>query len=120
MAKDVVMGVGNIIQGPVRLSVGTKIGNFCLLNGVSSFGHDCSLGDFVSTMPFCTISGHVSIGEDAYCGLGTKVVPSVRIGKGAVVGAAALVLKDVPDLATVWGVPAKEIGHKGPTKMDLP
>ncbi|WP_262422983.1 acyltransferase [Brevundimonas denitrificans] len=40
-------------------------------------------------------------------GLGARVLPGVRIGAWAVVGAGAVVMKDVADGQTVAGVPAR-------------
>lgn len=55
----------------------------------------------------------VEIGEDVWIGTDAVVVPGVRIGRGAVVGAGAVVTRDVPDLAVVAGVPARVIGRRG-------
>jgi acetyltransferase-like isoleucine patch superfamily enzyme len=51
--------------------------------------------------------GHIEIDDDAWLGTGCIVLPNVRIGKGAVVGAGSVVTKDVPDFTVVVGVPAK-------------
>lgn len=56
--------------------------------------------------------GPVVIEEDAWLGAGAKVLSGVHIGKGAVIGAQALVNKDVPDYAIAVGVPAKVIGYR--------
>jgi serine acetyltransferase len=67
----------------------------------------------VALLPFVTIglrAGSVegpTIGPGATIGTGAKVLGPVRIGAGARVGANAVVLSDVPDNATVVGVPAK-------------
>ena len=45
--------------------------------------------------------------NDADIGVGATVLPGVRIGRGAVVGAGAVVSKDVPPYAVVVGVPAR-------------
>ena len=39
--------------------------------------------------------------------MGAQILPGIRIGKGAIVGAGAVVTKDVPAGVTVKGVPAK-------------
>jgi serine O-acetyltransferase len=48
---------------------------------------------------------------------GAKIIGGVRIGKGAVVGANAVVTIDVPDEATAVGIPARIIKRKDPTTL---
>jgi acetyltransferase-like isoleucine patch superfamily enzyme len=55
------------------------------------------------------IHGHIEIEDDAWVGTGAIILPNVRIGIGAVVGAGAVVTKDVHDFTVVGGVPAKVI-----------
>lgn len=47
--------------------------------------------------------------QNAWIGMNVTICPGVTIGKYAVVGAGAVVTKDVPDYAVVAGVPAKVI-----------
>lgn len=51
----------------------------------------------------------IIIGQDCWIGSGAKILAGVTIGNGAVVGANAVVTKDVPPFAIVGGVPAKVI-----------
>jgi acetyltransferase-like isoleucine patch superfamily enzyme len=51
--------------------------------------------------------GPIVIGDDAWLGASSVVLPNVTIGEGAVIGAGAVVTKDVPRMALVVGVPAK-------------
>lgn len=54
--------------------------------------------------------GNVVIEEGAYIGVNAVILPSVRVGRCALVGAGAVVTKDVPPYAIVGGVPAHIIG----------
>ena len=51
----------------------------------------------------------VEVGDYAWIGAGATVLPGVRVGRHAVVGAASVVTKDVPDYAVAVGNPAKVI-----------
>jgi maltose O-acetyltransferase len=53
--------------------------------------------------------GKIRIENDAWIGAGVIILPNVTIGEGAVVGAGAVVIKDVPPYTVVAGVPAKAI-----------
>jgi UDP-3-O-[3-hydroxymyristoyl] glucosamine N-acyltransferase len=46
--------------------------------------------------------------------IGRMILPGVTIGRGAAIGAGAVVTKDVPSLAIVAGSPAREIGKRNP------
>ncbi len=54
----------------------------------------------------------VIIGNDVWIGTGVIILPSVKIGNGAIIGAGAVVTNDVPDYAIVVGVPAKIIKYR--------
>jgi acetyltransferase-like isoleucine patch superfamily enzyme len=56
-------------------------------------------------------SAPVVIEDDAWIGAGAVILPGVRVGRGAIVGALALVTKDVEPLQIVGGQPAREIGR---------
>lgn len=52
------------------------------------------------------------IGNDVWIGTRTIIMPGIRIGNGVIIGAGAVVTKDVPDYAVVGGVPAKIIRYR--------
>ena len=60
-------------------------------------------------MPGSILGGKVNIKDFASIGAGAKILPNIKIGKGAIVGAGAVVTKDVNDFEVVAGVPAKFI-----------
>ena len=51
--------------------------------------------------------GSVNIGDGCWFGINSVILPNVKIGNYAVVGANSLVNQDVPDNAVVAGSPAK-------------
>jgi acetyltransferase-like isoleucine patch superfamily enzyme len=57
----------------------------------------------------------VRIEAHAFIGTRTMILPDVKIGRGAIVAAGAVVTKDVAPLAIVAGSPAREIGRRDPT-----
>lgn len=56
------------------------------------------------------IKSTIILGDDCWIGAGAIILPGVTIGKMAIVGAGAVVTKNVNDHSIVVGVPAKEIG----------
>ena len=54
----------------------------------------------------------VMIGNDVWIGTRSIILPGVKIGNGVLIGAGAVVTKDVPDYAIVGGVPAKIIRYR--------
>lgn len=61
-------------------------------------------------------SGHtkakVTIGDDAWIGANSIILPGVTIGEGAIVAAGSIVTKNVPPYSIVGGVPAKIIKNR--------
>ena len=53
--------------------------------------------------------GKITVSKDAWIGTGAVILPDVRIGEGAIVGANAVVTQTVPDYSVAVGIPAKII-----------
>ena len=96
---------------------GLEIGSDTLL----SPGVQCLSGNHIFDDPDVPIKyqgtayGKVTIGEDCWLGTNAILLPGVTIGRGAVIGAGAVVTKDIPDYGIALGVPAKVVGHRGDT-----
>jgi acetyltransferase-like isoleucine patch superfamily enzyme len=77
--------------------------------------------DFHSADPVVRFSGEdladakdakVAIGDDAYVGMNAMILKGVTIGRAAIIGAGAVVTRDVPDGAIVAGNPATQRGSR--------
>ena len=60
----------------------------------------------------------VRIGREAWIGAGATILPGVSVGQHAVIGAASVVTKDVPDYAVAVGNPAKVIRYLDPERFE--
>lgn len=73
---------------------------------ILTLGHDPQSPDFTDR------GGDVTIGDRVWIGYRSIVLPGITIGEGAVVGAGAVVTKDVEPFAIVAGNPARKIGSR--------
>jgi acetyltransferase-like isoleucine patch superfamily enzyme len=126
---------GTIIEighgGSVIIGEASHIQSSCNLKG---FVSDLHIGSQVQVAPQCAFSpyehnfedlsqpiwaqglrseGPIVIEDDAWLGVGARVLEGVTIGRGAIIGAGSVVTQDVPPYAIVVGVPARVIGTRG-------
>jgi serine O-acetyltransferase len=109
LAIDADLGPGVVIVHGFGLVVGSAVrveGNCCLFHGVT-------LGDRGSEWTGSDREdGHPIVERDVIIGAGAKILGPVRIGRNSVIGANAVVLKDVPPNSIVAGIPAKVVGRR--------
>ena len=89
-------------QGGIDIGAGSLIGHNAV---ITTLNHDMLPSRRADLHP-----ARVVIGVGVWFGANVTVLPGVSIGDGAVVGAGAVVTKDVPAGAVVVGVPAKQVG----------
>ncbi len=93
------------LDGRVPLTIGNNV-NVSHYALIQTLTHDPQNPDFVC------VEKPVTIGDHAWIGARALICPGVRIGEGAVVGAGAVVTRDVPDYAMVAGNPARVVGER--------
>ena len=92
-----------------RVGRGSKVPHVSYL-GDTDLGEDANIGAGTITANFDgTNKNRTKIGDRAFVGVDTMLVAPVKLGKGSRTGAGSVVTKDVPDGATVVGVPARVI-----------
>ena len=89
---------------------GFYVGHFgpVILHSDVKIGENCSVGPgvVIGTRGLGK-TGVPILGNNVYVGVGAKVLGPIKIGNNVRIGANAVVLSDVPDGATVAGIPAK-------------
>ena len=103
------IGDGTMICAGSILTVNIDIGRHVIVNLDCTIGHDAILGDYTTVLPSVNVSGFVKTGECVNIGTGTAIIQGVSIGENTVVGAGAVVVKDLPANCTAVGAPAKVI-----------
>lgn len=103
------MGRGNIITFGCRLSCNTRIGDFNILNGCVSFGHDASIGNYNIFMPEARLSGEVTANDLNLFGGKCFIAQQIQIGSNTTIGAGSIILRKTKDNSLYIGNPAKRI-----------
>lgn len=103
----------------IDIHPGARIGrNFFIDHGFVVIGETAEIGDNVTMYQGSTLGGtnptsgqggkrHPTLGDDVIVSLGAAILGPLMIGKGSRIGANAVVTKDVPEGATMVGIPAK-------------
>lgn len=109
VSHGVSLGWGTQVLARATICVETVIGQACIINTGAIVDHECDIGIGVHIGPGSHLAGCVSVEDFATVYTGAVVLPWIRIGKGAVVAAGAVVRDDVPPLTVVAGNPARPI-----------
>ena len=143
---DLHIGKGTLLWAPVRMTIGhhvyigkhvhieanCEMGDYCLLaNNVAILGrhdHDfTAVGYPVRYAPWIAskripsryIDEKVVICNDVWLGYGVIVLTGVTIGRGAIVAAGSVVTHSIQPYTIVAGVPAKPVGQRFTSRMDV-
>jgi len=109
IAKTAQIGLGTFSAAQSVIAPDAKIGNHCIINHAAVVDHDCVVGDYTHIAPQCSLGGGVKVGKGVLIGTGAVVLPGITIADYAVIGAGAVVTKNVAEGMTVVGNPAKSI-----------
>ncbi|MFD2078426.1 transferase hexapeptide (six repeat-containing protein) [Actinopolymorpha cephalotaxi] len=104
MGSECTLNPYSVVRGQVRMGDQVRIGAHTSLLG---FNHSIAPDRPVCKQP--TTSRGITIGDDVWIGSHVVVLDGVHVGDHAVLGAGAVVTKDVPAWAVVGGNPARQI-----------
>ena len=131
LGEGVELGHHVLIRENTRLGKGSKIGSGTIVDGYTSIGENTNIQSGVYIPIKTSIGSNVFIGpravitndkyppsrklvettieDDAVIGANSTIIAGVKIGRGAVVAAGAVVTKDVEPYTVVAGIPAKPV-----------
>lgn len=112
MGNESSLGDGAYVSGTLIIGESTMIAPQCVFLGIDHVFDEETLDNNVLAKK----NKPIKIGSHSWLGYGVKVLSGVNIGDYVIVGAGAVVTKDVESYCVVGGVPAKVIKKRNPIK----
>lgn len=107
---EVIIGEGNIFREYVSIHRGTmkdakltQIGDYSLFMAYVHLGHDVKFGSHCVVANSTNFAGHVKVGDRVILGGGCQVSQFVNLGRGAYIGGATAIDRDIPIFCTAYG-----------------
>ncbi len=105
IGQDTIVGDHAFLDGRAPLKIGNHVD---IASSVMIYNSEHDL----ESEEFSARTEPVEIGDYVFIGPRAIILPGVKIGKGAVVAAGAVVVKNVPEFTIVGGIPAEKIGER--------
>ena len=92
------IGKGTVVMANAVINACAKVGEHCIINTGAVVEHDNVIEDYVHISPVGALGGTVHIGECTHIGIGATVKNNINICNDCVVGAGAVVVKDIKEI----------------------
>ncbi|MHB8130248.1 MAG: NeuD/PglB/VioB family sugar acetyltransferase [Mobilitalea sp.] len=109
IGEEVEIEAGTVIMAGVVINCCSRIGKGCIINTSATVDHDNVIESYVHLSPGVHLAGAVKVGKSVWLGIGSIVKNNLNIVGGCKVGAGAVVVKDIIEVGTYVGVPARKI-----------
>jgi sugar O-acyltransferase (sialic acid O-acetyltransferase NeuD family) len=109
---NVRVGEGSIVCAGCILTTDISIGNFVTLNLDCTIGHDAVIRENATLAPGVHVSGSVIVNQGVDLGTASSIIQNIQVGEWSIVGAGAVVSRDLPANVTAVGIPAKVIKER--------
>lgn len=106
IGENVAIGIGSVVMAGAVINPCSIIGKGCIINTCASVDHDCIVGDYVHISVGSHLAGTVHIGCRTWIGIGAVVSNNLSIVSDCMIGAGAVVVKQIERKGIYKGVPA--------------
>ena len=106
---DTSIGEGSVVMANAVINPCAHVGNHCIVNTTAVVEHDNQIDDFVHVSVGTKLAGKVTVGKRTWVGVGSAVSNGINICSDCMIGAGAVIVKDITEPGTYVGVPARKI-----------
>lgn len=103
------IGKGCIIGPQALVSYKASIENYAIINASASVGHHAYVGEGCIVSSYVCLTGHVHLEQGVFISPHATVIPKRKIKKFSIIGPNSVVLRDIKETGTYFGVPVKRI-----------
>lgn len=108
IGRDVAIGEGTVIMAGAVINPYTTLGKGVIVNTCASVDHDNVIEDYAHISVGSHLAGTVHVGARTWIGIGATVSNNVSICEDCMIGAGAVVVKDIEEAGTYVGVPIRK------------
>ena len=108
MHDSVKVGAGSILYASSIISPDVTIGEHVIISPKCGIGHDTVIGSFSSILWNVSIAGNDIIDESVFVGSGAIIIQGKKVVKESIIGAGAVVVKDILEAGIYIGIPARK------------
>ncbi len=101
------VGVGTVVLECAKLNACSTVGDHCIINSGGLVGHDCVVEDYVHVSANASLGGTTRVGERTFVGLGSTLRNNIDVCPGCLIGAGAVVVKNITEPGVYVGNPAR-------------
>lgn len=103
------IGEGTVVMANAVINPFAQIGKHCIINTHATVEHDNSIEDFAHISVGTKLAGTVKIGKRTWVGVGATISNGINVCEDCMIGAGAVVVKNIEISGTYVGVPARKI-----------
>jgi sugar O-acyltransferase (sialic acid O-acetyltransferase NeuD family) len=109
LGMEVSVGAGTMICAGVVINAASSVGANVIVNTGCTIDHHNVIGDHAHLAPGVHTGGDVQVGEGCLVGIGSTILPGVRVGSWSIIGAGSVVTKIIPERVLALGAPARVV-----------